>query len=92
MERDIIPMCIHHGMAVTPFNVVGGGKYTGRYKREDGENQRSRAGSVSAKDFEIMDTILALSKKYDRKPVQILINWTLQNEGISTVLMGARTV
>ncbi len=33
MEREIIPMCKDMGLGVAPWNVLGAGKFTGRFKK-----------------------------------------------------------
>lgn len=32
-ERDIIPMCKEMGLGVAPWGVLGGGRFTGRFKK-----------------------------------------------------------
>lgn len=48
-ERDIIPMCRHFGMALAPWDVIGGGKFQSKKQIEErkkaGEGMRSMMGS-----------------------------------------------
>ena len=53
MERDILPMCKSEGLGVTPWGVVGAGKFTGRFKREDGVPQPFRGGLITERDFNV---------------------------------------
>jgi aryl-alcohol dehydrogenase-like predicted oxidoreductase len=47
-ERDIIPMCRHFGMALAPWDVIGGGKFQSKKQIEErkkaGEGLRSMMG------------------------------------------------
>lgn len=36
MERDISTMCLSMGLAICPWNVLGAGKYLGKYDRKNG--------------------------------------------------------
>jgi aryl-alcohol dehydrogenase-like predicted oxidoreductase len=48
LERDIIPMCRHFGMAIAPWGVLGGGKLQTEKQMEErkakGEGIRNHAG------------------------------------------------
>jgi aryl-alcohol dehydrogenase-like predicted oxidoreductase len=50
-ERDIIPMCRYNGLALAPWDVVGGGKFRTdaeeEKRKETGEKGRARFGSQS---------------------------------------------
>ena len=35
MERDIIPMAVHYGMALAPWDVIGGGKFQSKKALEE---------------------------------------------------------
>jgi aryl-alcohol dehydrogenase-like predicted oxidoreductase len=48
MERDIVPMCRHYGMAIAPWDVLGGGKFQSKkaleQRKKEGDGMRSIMG------------------------------------------------
>uniref|UniRef100_U9STJ5 NADP-dependent oxidoreductase domain-containing protein n=1 Tax=Rhizophagus irregularis (strain DAOM 181602 / DAOM 197198 / MUCL 43194) TaxID=747089 RepID=U9STJ5_RHIID len=44
------------------------------------------------KNWQILDEVIAISKEINRSPVQIALNWIQQKPGITSPLIGARTV
>ncbi|QYT03403.1 Aryl-alcohol dehydrogenase Aad14 [Trichoderma simmonsii] len=53
-ERDIIPMAVHYGMALAPWDAIGGGKFQTRKQVEErkrsGEGLRALAGPDQTED------------------------------------------
>ncbi|KAH8650139.1 NADP-dependent oxidoreductase domain-containing protein [Xylariales sp. PMI_506] len=62
-ERDIIPMARHFGMALAPWDVMGGGKFQTKAqvekRREDGEPLRVLSGNFQTPDEVRMSAALA---------------------------------
>lgn len=96
-DNDIIPYCIKNKTGILVYSPMQGGLLTGKittdYKFSDGDN---RASSNFFKKENIEKTNNFLNKiKYiaEEKKItlgQLVINWTLQKEGITGVLVGAR--
>ncbi|KAJ9619273.1 putative aryl-alcohol dehydrogenase aad14 [Taxawa tesnikishii (nom. ined.)] len=57
MERDIVPMCRHFGMAIAPWDAIGGGKFQSKKaleeRRKKGEGLRSMMGSGEQTEDEV---------------------------------------
>lgn len=78
VERDLLPMAEHFGLAVTPWGAIAGGALTGKYlKGEKGRlpetsiRRGERANKLAAKVVRVAD-------KLQVPPVQVAINWTRQ--------------
>lgn len=56
MEREILPMCRHFGMAIAPWDAIGGGKFQSRKSMEErkknNEGLRSMMGSGDQSEVE----------------------------------------
>jgi len=57
MEREIIPMCRHFGMAIAPWDAIGGGKFQTKAQLEErkknNEGLRSMMGSDQQSENEV---------------------------------------
>ncbi len=57
MEREIIPMCRHFGMAIAPWDALGGGKFQSKKameeRRKNNEGLRSMMGSGEQNEQEV---------------------------------------
>ena len=62
LERDVIPMARHFGMAIAPWDVVGGGKFQSKKQIEErkkqGEGLRSFAGPDQTPTEEKISAVL----------------------------------
>ncbi|PKC56520.1 hypothetical protein RhiirA1_473874, partial [Rhizophagus irregularis] len=69
---------------------------TGKYTRESVKSE-SRDDTVAKhskieKNWEILDEVIAISKEIGRTPVQVVMNWAQQKPGITSPLIGPKTV
>lgn len=47
IERDILPMCRHYGMAIAPWDVLGGGKFQSKKSMDERKKNNEGLRSVS---------------------------------------------
>ncbi|RGB35835.1 aldo/keto reductase [Rhizophagus diaphanus] len=99
LEYDLLPACAELDIGIIPWGVVAEGFLTGKHTRKSTANLKpeSRSHKVAnhskvEKNWKILDEVIAVSKEIDRSPVQIATNWVLQKPGITSSLIGARTV
>jgi len=58
IDFDIRQVCQEFGIAITPWSILGGGKYTGRFKKDTEDNYDGRkVGDMSDTDYDILDVI-----------------------------------
>ncbi|KAL9656084.1 hypothetical protein ABK040_007702 [Willaertia magna] len=95
IEQEVLPMSKDLDLGFIPWGVVGAGKLTGRFKRNQQEGEKGegvrKVLSVSELDFQILDKVLEIAKEIGRSPTQVAINWVLHKKGIPSVLIGPRT-
>ncbi len=79
---------------------------TGKYSREDlaapssapaegGSVRKSfnvALGGVTERSLAIVDVVKEVAAELDRTPAQVGLAWTLQNPGVTTPVVGARTL
>ncbi len=94
-EREMIPMCIDSGIAITPWSPLARGFLTGsRFKEGGGKTQRSKNDDIADKmyynktDFKILDQVVSIAKKLNILPAQVALAWILQNKAISAPVIG----
>ncbi|RIA83683.1 Aldo/keto reductase [Glomus cerebriforme] len=99
LEFDLQPACAELDVGIIPWGIAAEGFLTGKYTRESNTALRTdyRNKSVSShskieKNWKILDEVKAIAEEIGRTPVQVVLNWTQQKPGITSPLIGARTV
>ncbi|GES99345.1 aldo/keto reductase [Rhizophagus clarus] len=99
LEFDLQPACAELDVGIIPWGVIAEGFLTGKYTRESVAelNPEPRSQSVARhskieKNWKILDEVIAISKEIGRTPVQVAMNWVQQKPGITSPLIGAKTV
>ena len=100
LELSVLPHCKKFKIGVLVYGALGRGVLTSKYLKGNNEDKNSRANKNPKikKDFiaPIVDLLKELSKfAHERKWVdvsQLVIAWTLSQEGITAVILGSRTV
>jgi aryl-alcohol dehydrogenase-like predicted oxidoreductase len=68
LEREIIPMARHFGMAIVPWGVLGSGRLQTRQEAEErarnGDPVRSFGGLVTETHYEVADALLQIGKQH----------------------------
>jgi aryl-alcohol dehydrogenase-like predicted oxidoreductase len=100
IEEEIIPVCQLKGLGVVVWSPLAGGFLTGKYK--PGQNKvagsRSEEGWAfperyfAANAAETLATLLDVAKQIGRTPAQVATRWTLEQPGITSAIIGARTL
>ncbi len=96
-EEDVIPQAIEKGMEILPYSPIQRGLLTGKIKpRHEFTGYDTRKGDKFFKDENIqrvlvlLDKIRPIAEAHDASLTQVVINWTVQQPGIGSVLVGAR--
>ena len=97
-EREMIPLCREEGIALIPWSPLARGFLTGKYRRgETPKAVRYKSDRYLAEryftseDFDLLETVIALSKEKDVSPAQIAIAWLL-HKGVTAPIIGATKV
>lgn len=97
VENDLIPMARATGMGVTPWSPLKGGLLTGKYTRaslpKPGEARfKEDSKHLNDRNFAIIETLLAVAREVGCSPAQAALAWVRARPGVSSVIVGARTV
>jgi len=97
IEKDVIPYCIENNISILAYSPLERGVLTGKitsdYKFNPGDN-RSKSPYFKGKNLEkinsFLNTIKPLARERNISLTQLVINWTMQQPGITAVLVGLR--
>ncbi|MEO0493384.1 MAG: aldo/keto reductase [Actinomycetota bacterium] len=104
IEVEVMPAALDAGLGLTPWSPLGGGWLTGKYRRDARPTGASRLGEdpnrgVEAYDtrnvdrtWSILDVVGEIARDHERPMGHVAIAWLLSRPGVSSVLLGARTL
>jgi aryl-alcohol dehydrogenase-like predicted oxidoreductase len=97
IEQDVIPQAVAKGMHILPYSPLQRGLLTGKIKPgHKFTGYDTRKGSRFFKDENIrranklLANIRPVAEKHNATFAQIVINWTANQKGVGSVLVGAR--
>ncbi|MBK9179286.1 MAG: aldo/keto reductase [Acidimicrobiales bacterium] len=103
LERELLPLCRHDGIAVLPWSPLGGGLLTGKYRPGEEPPAESRAadGTPSAalmrrrlteRNLAIAEAVRTVAGATGHTSAQVALNWVITRPGVTAPIIGARTV
>jgi len=103
-EFELLPMCLAENVAVLPWSPLAGGVLSAKY-REGVRTPPPGTRIGDAKDLEfyakrfdnervarIVKAVQEVARDADRTPAQVALNWLLARPGVTSPILGARTV
>jgi aryl-alcohol dehydrogenase-like predicted oxidoreductase len=97
IERDTLPWCIEHNVAVVPYWPLMKGLLAGKLPRdfvfEPGDGRKKYPmfqGTEWDKNQDLLDELRTLATEMGRSVTEIVINWTIHQPGIVSALCGAK--
>lgn len=94
VEAELIPMAQELGLGVTPWSPLKSGVLTGKFKR-GGEGSSRGIGAnmhLTDKTFDLLDVMHEAASALDTTPARIAINWVHNRPGVTSTIIGARTM
>lgn len=101
IELEILPACRHFGIGVVPYSPLARGVLTGKYPVKGPAPKETRAGRNDARIHEseyrkeslvMAQRIKARAEKRGMTAGQFALNWVLNNNLVSSVIAGPRTM
>ena len=95
IEKKVLPLCRQHNIAVLPYSPLCQGALTGRFRKlEDLPNDIRRKNKrlqpdVFPKVLELVSALGETAAKYGKTIGQTALRWLLDQEGITSVIVGA---
>ena len=98
IEGDVLPYTEEHGLGILSYGTLAGGILTGKYREiptfEDGDNRahfyKFFQEPLWSRIQSLLEVLKSIAQDRGVTPAQVAINWTFQQTGISTVLVGAK--
>ncbi len=104
IELEILPVCLEHHIGVLVWSPLAGGWLSGKYSPNERPTGATRLGDdpnrgIEAYDirnqsrtWDVLEVVTAIAVARGVSPAQVSLNWTRGRPGVSSVLLGARTV
>jgi aryl-alcohol dehydrogenase-like predicted oxidoreductase len=104
IELEVVPVCLEEEIGILPWSPLGGGWLTGKYARDSRPSGETRLGEDPDRGVEAYDarntertwSILGLMERIATHRgvslAQVALAWVRQRPGVSSVILGARTV
>jgi aryl-alcohol dehydrogenase-like predicted oxidoreductase len=104
VDLDLLPICLEQKVGVLPWSPLGGGWLAGKYSPDQVPTGTTRLGEEPDRGVEsyfrrnrdrtwaIVAEVRSVAKEHGVEPSQVALAWLRQRPGITSVILGARTV
>lgn len=97
IEKELVPYCLENDIAILAYSPLQRGLLTGKitknYPFKKGDHRPGtphfKAGNIKRVNT-FLDQIRPIAAGYDASLAQLVLNWTIQQPGITSALAGAR--
>ena len=100
IERELLPLCVHDGVAVLPYNPIAGGMLSGKHVAADGPTEGTRFTLGAAADryrerywaedkFQMVEEIRPMAEEAGMSMAQLSLSWVLANQAVTAPIVGA---
>lgn len=94
LEHEIIPAVKHLGMGTMIYSPLAAGFLSGKYTDTDGKEGRRATFSFppvdQAQGDQVVYALREIADAHGVSPSQVALNWVLQQDGVTSVIVGAR--
>jgi aryl-alcohol dehydrogenase-like predicted oxidoreductase len=98
IEREVLPLCRYEAVGVIPWSPLGGGFLTGKYRSGQRPPEDSRLAKMDLwnrladeRNYKTLEAVEHIAKERGRPISQVALAWVNQQNGVSSVIYGART-
>lgn len=99
VEAEHVPAARDAGMGVQPWSPLAGGFLSGKYRRGDTAHTGRLSGAnpfgdskFADRNWAVLDVVKTIASEVDGNPAQVALAWAMAKPGITSPLVGARTV
>lgn len=104
IELELLPLCLEQNLGLLPWSPLAGGWLTGKYTPMERPTGATRLGENPARGIEaydlrntdrtwaILEVVQAVASARDTTMSQVALNWVRGRPGVTSVLLGARSV
>jgi aryl-alcohol dehydrogenase-like predicted oxidoreductase len=104
-ERDMIPMARELGLAIVPWSPLASGVLAAKYTARDldagagvasasgtRKNVAAAQGALNPRGLAIAGAVVEVAKELGVTPAQVALAWVLAQPGVTSPIIGARTL
>lgn len=98
IEREVVPLALEEKLAILPWSPLAGGFLTGKFKRDQAGPAGARRSEFDfppidkERAFNCVDLMQEIADHRNVSVAQIALAWTLMQPGITSSIIGARTM
>jgi aryl-alcohol dehydrogenase-like predicted oxidoreductase len=102
IEGDVLPTCRRHGMGVLSYSPLTGGWLSGRWRKQTGQQDSSRAGRLperfdlsqpgNQRKLDAVEELARLAEQTGITLIQLAIAFVLTHPAITSAIIGPRTM
>jgi aryl-alcohol dehydrogenase-like predicted oxidoreductase len=105
LEWEIVPACLDAGLGLLPWSPLGGGWLTGKYRQDTRPTGATRLGedpergveaydrrSTQQRTWDVVEAVRQVAERTGASMAQVALAWLRDRPGVSSVILGARTV
>lgn len=96
LEHELLPLCREEGLGVLPWSPLSGGFLTGKFRRDGSGPEDARRVDFDfppvkeETGYEVIEAMDEISERTGASIPQIALNWLTVQEGVSSVIIGAK--
>lgn len=99
LENELVPLCLDQGLGILVWSPLSGGFLSGKYRRGKPQPKGTRLSGPQPrflqldeeKGFDIVEELDRIARAHNATVAQAALNYLLGKEGVSSVIIGART-
>ena len=100
VEHELVPLCLDQGLGILPWSPLAGGFLSGKYRRGRPRPQGARRSNPEnqflrfdeERGLDIVETLADIAATHGGTVAQAALNWLLAKPGVTSVILGARTL
>lgn len=102
IEQDVLPTCARHGMGVIPWSPLAGGWLSGRYRKDAGQPQSTRAERLpqrydlslpgNQRKLEAADALARLADGAGITLIEMALAFVIRHPAVAAAIVGPRTM
>jgi aryl-alcohol dehydrogenase-like predicted oxidoreductase len=97
VEAELVPMAQELGLGITPWSPLKSGVLSGKYTRANAGVQKADRGmwvesALDERAYALVDALTAIGRELDTSPARVALAWVQGRPGVTSTIIGARTV
>jgi aryl-alcohol dehydrogenase (NADP+) len=96
IEKDLMPLCVREGVAITPYYPLASGFLTGKYRTSADKTKSVRGGGavkhLEGKGKPVLAALDAVAARHDATCAQVALAWVMAQPAIAAPIASATSV